>query len=172
MSATHPVHPTAPEDPAGAASAVEIGCEVPAFSAASTAGPFALHEVRGKILILYFYPKDNTPGCTTQGMDFRDLHAEILAAGAVVWGVSRDALRSHENFRAKYELPFALISDPDEALCQLFGVMKSKTMYGKPVRGIERSTFVIGRDGVLLRAWRAVKVPGHVAEVLAFVRSL
>lgn len=152
--------------------APEVGHEVPAFRAESTAGPFMLEEVRGKTLVLYFYPKDSTPGCTTQSVDFRDSHAAFAAAGAVVVGASRDSLRSHENFKARYDLPFALISDPDEALCLRFGVMRNKTMYGKPVRGIERSTFVVSRDGVLLRAWRGVKVPGHVAEVLAFVQGL
>jgi len=149
-----------------------IGHAVPAFRAESTAGPFVLEEVRGKILVLYFYPKDSTPGCTTQSVDFRDSYAAFVAAGAVVVGASRDSLRSHENFKAKHDLPFALISDPDETLCLSFGVMKNKTMYGKPVRGIERSTFVVGRDGILLRAWRGVKVPGHVAEVLAFVQGV
>jgi peroxiredoxin Q/BCP len=160
MSDTHPI------------GVPEVGREVSAFRAESTAGPFVLEEVRGKTLVLYFYPKDSTPGCTTQSVDFRDSHAAFVAAGAVVVGASRDSLRSHESFKAKHDLPFALISDPDETLCLRFGVMKSKTMYGKPVRGIERSTFVVGRDGVLLRAWRGVKVPGHVAEVLAFVQGL
>ena len=120
---------------------------------------------------MYFYPKDNTPGCTTQSEAFRDAHAEFRKAGAEILGVSRDSLKSHDNFRSKLGLPFELVADTEEKLCQIFGVMKMKNMYGKQVRGIERSTFVIGKDGALLREWRGVKVPGHVAEVLAFVQS-
>lgn len=122
-------------------------------------------------LVLYFYPKDNTPGCTNESIDFRDAHAGFAAAGCQVWGLSRDSVKSHENFKAKLALPFDLVSDPDEIACAAFGVMKLKNMYGKQVRGIERSTFVIGEGGVL-REWRGVKVPGHVAEVLAFVNTL
>ena len=151
---------------------VSIGSTVPAFSAAATSGPFDLSAQAGKILVLYFYPKDNTPGCTTESAGFRDAHAQFVKAGAKLAGVSRDSLKSHEGFKAKLELPFELISDPDESLCELFGVMKMKNMYGKQVRGIERSTFVIGADGALLREWRGVKVPNHVQEVLAFVESL
>jgi peroxiredoxin Q/BCP len=142
------------------------------FTAASTGGPFTLSAQRGRIVVLYFYPKDNTPGCTTEGADFRDRHAAFLAAGAVVVGASRDSLRSHENFRAKMEFPFDLISDPDETLCGQFGVIKMKSMYGKKVRGIERSTFVIDAEGRLAKEWRGAKVPGHVDEVLAFVQSI
>ncbi len=138
---------------------------------ATSGHTFSLSDC-AKPVVLYFYPKDNTPGCTNESMDFRDAHAEFLAAGCQVWGLSRDALKSHENFKAKLELPFELISDVDETACETFGVMKLKNMYGKQVRGIERSTFVIGADGQLLRAWRGVKVPGHVAEVLAFVKTL
>ena len=150
---------------------LSVGKKVPDFSAESTGGPFQLKAL-GRILVLYFYPKDNTPGCTTEGADFRDAKADFDAAGATIIGVSRDSLKSHANFKAKLELNFELISDPDEALCTLFGVMKMKNMYGKAVRGVERSTFVIGADQKLLREWRGVKVPGHVAEVLAFVRGL
>ena len=110
-------------------------------------------------MVLYFYPKDNTPGCTTESQDFRDLHAEFLSASAVVVGISRDSLKSHENFKAKYELPFPLISDADETVCNLYGVIKQKNMYGKQVRGIERSTFLIDAYGVLVQEWRGVKVP-------------
>jgi peroxiredoxin Q/BCP len=151
---------------------VSIGSTVPAFSAAATGGTFDSSTHAGTVLVLYFYPKDNTPGCTTESAGFRDAHAQFVKARAMVAGVSRDSLKSHESFKSKLELPFELISDPDEALCELFGVMKMKNMYGKQVRGIERSTFVIGADGSLLREWRGVKVPNHVQEVLAFIESL
>ena len=151
---------------------VSVGSKVPEFSAAATGGGFDLASHAGTVLVLYFYPKDNTPGCTTQGAAFRDAHPRLLAAGAAVVGVSRDSLRSHEGFKAKLAFPFELIADPDEAVCGLFGVMKMKNMYGKQVRGIERSTFVIGRDRTLLREWRGVKVPGHVDEIVQFVESL
>jgi len=140
------------------------------FSAAMTGGQtFRLSGRPAKTTVLYFYPKDNTPGCTTESLAFRDLHEQFTAAGAEVYGISRDSLRSHEGFKAKLELPFELISDPDEAVCQAFGVMKMKKMYGKEVRGVERSTFVIDADGRLVKEWRGVKVPGHVDEVLEFV---
>jgi len=142
------------------------------FEAASTGGPFRLSDHAGSIVVLYFYPKDNTPGCTTEGTDFRDLHGEFRKAGAVVAGVSRDSMKSHEGFKAKMAFTFELISDPDEKLCEKFGVIKMKNMYGRQVRGIERSTFVIDREGRLAREWRGVKVPGHVEEVLQFVRTL
>lgn len=142
------------------------------FTAASTAGEFHLAAHKGETVVLYFYPKDNTPGCTTQGADFRDRNAQFRKAGALVVGVSRDTLASHQRFKAKMEFPFELIADPDETLCQQFGVMKMKNMYGKKVRGIERSTFVIDGARNLVREWRGVKVPGHVDEVLAFVRAM
>ena len=129
-------------------------------------------DFRGKIVVLYFYPKDNTPGCTNESRDFAANQAQFDATGAVVLGVSRDSVKSHENFRGKQELPFDLLSDADEALCNAFDVIKMKNMYGKQVRGIERSTFLIDADGVLRREWRKVKVPGHVDEVLAAVREL
>ncbi|AGK46407.1 MULTISPECIES: peroxiredoxin [Burkholderia] len=151
---------------------VEVDRQVPDFTAPATSGEFSLSGVRGKKLVLYFYPKDNTPGCTTEGLQFRDLYPKFKKAGAEIAGVSRDSLRSHENFKAKLELPFPLISDPDETLCALFGVMKLKKMYGKEVRGIERSTFVIDGEGVLRHAWRGVKVPGHVDDVLSAVQAL
>jgi peroxiredoxin Q/BCP len=151
---------------------VTLGKQVGDFSAAATGQQFSLASQAGKVVVLYFYPKDSTPGCTTQGADFRDAIAGFTQAGSVVFGVSRDSLKSHENFKAKMAFPFELISDPEEALCERFGVMKMKNMYGKQVRGIERSTFVIGTDGTLLREWRGVKVPGHVAEVLGYVESL
>jgi peroxiredoxin Q/BCP len=148
------------------------GRKIADFEAASTAGTFRLSDHAGRIVVLYFYPKDNTPGCTAEGAAFRDLHGEFRKAGAIVAGVSRDSIKSHENFRAKMEFPFELVSDPDEKLCDKFGVIKMKNMYGRQVRGIERSTFVIDREGRLAKEWRGVKVPGHVEEVLAFVRTL
>ncbi|CAJ5502880.1 peroxiredoxin [Burkholderia pseudomallei] len=151
---------------------VEVDRQVPDFTAPATGGEFSLSGIKGKKLVLYFYPKDNTPGCTTEGLQFRDLYPKFKEAGAEIVGVSRDSLRSHENFKAKLELPFPLISDPDETLCALFGVMKLKKMYGKEVRGIERSTFLIDGAGMLRHAWRGVKVPGHVDDVLSAVQAL
>ena len=133
---------------------------------------FSLSQARGGPLVLYFYPKDNTPGCTTEAGEFRDLHAQFRKAGCAVYGISRDSLKSHEGFKAKLKLPFDLLSDAEETACVLFGVIKQKVLYGKPVRGIERSTFVIDGNGVLRREWRGVKAPGHAAEVLEFVKSL
>jgi peroxiredoxin Q/BCP len=155
-----------------AASPSALNMIVPEFSAAVTGeSVFELSAFRGKILVLYFYPKDNTPGCTTESMAFRDLYAQFQSANAEVFGISRDSLRSHENFKNKLALPFELISDPDETLCQMFNVMKMKNMYGKQVRGIERSTFVIDGTGKLVKEWRGVKVSGHVDEVLEFVSA-
>lgn len=151
---------------------VEVDRQVPDFTAPATGGEFSLSGIKGKKLVLYFYPKDNTPGCTTEGLQFRDLYPKFKKAGAEIVGVSRDSLRSHEHFKAKLELPFPLISDPDETLCALFGVMKLKKMYGKEVRGIERSTFLIDGAGMLRHAWRGVKVPGHVDDVLSAVQAL
>lgn len=129
-------------------------------------------DYRGKKAVLFFYPKDNTPGCTTEAMNFRDQYDAFEAAGAVVFGISRDSLKSHENFKAKLEMPFELISDADEAVCNIFDTIKMKKMYGKDVRGIERSTFLIDSKGVLRKEWRGVKVPNHVDDVLAAVRAL
>ncbi len=146
---------------------------IPEFSLPATGDKtVSLSDFRGQTLVLYFYPKDSTPGCTTEAQQFRDLHAQFLKAGARIIGVSRDSLRSHENFKLKQELPFDLVSDADEALCTQFAVIKMKSMYGKQVRGIERSTFVIDGKGVLRREWRGVKVPGHAQEVLDFVKTL
>src|SRR3954452_9038180 len=150
-----------------------VGLKVPDFESASTGtAAFKLSARLGSPLVLYFYPKDNTPGCTTEGQQFRDLHQEFRKAGAVIAGVSRDSMKSHENFKAKMAFPFPLLSDPEEALCRQFDVIKMKKMYGREVRGIERSTFLIDGNGVLAREWRGVKVPGHVQEVLDAVRSL
>lgn len=146
---------------------------IPDFSAQATSQQeVSPASLAGKKVVIYFYPKDNTPGCTTEGQDFRDLHAEFQKAGAVIFGVSKDSLRTHENFRAKHSFPFELISDPEEQLCRLFDVIKLKQMYGKQYKGIERSTFLIDAQGVLRQEWRKVKVPGHVAEVLEATRSL
>jgi peroxiredoxin Q/BCP len=151
---------------------VALNKKVPNFSAAATGGEFNLAALAGKTLVLYFYPKDNTPGCTTEAQQFRALNNDFANANAIIVGVSRDSLKSHDNFIAKQQIPYSLISDPDETVCELFGVMKLKNMYGKQVRGIERSTFVIDAQGKLVQEWRGVKVPGHADEVLAFVQSL
>jgi peroxiredoxin Q/BCP len=149
-----------------------IGLRVPDFSVPATGGDFSLAACRGKKLVLYFYPKDNTPGCTTQAQQFRDLHGEFVKAGCVVVGVSRDALKSHENFKARLGLPFELISDIEGVLCRMFDVVKNKMLYGKKVLGIERSTFLIDADGTLRREWRSTKADGNAATVLEAVRRL
>ncbi|MCG9096758.1 peroxiredoxin [Laribacter hongkongensis] len=147
------------------------GTPCPDFSLPATGDTtFTLAAAR-KPLVLYFYPKDNTPGCSNEAQAFAALHADFEAAGCEVAGISRDSLKSHENFRAKFDLPFPLLSDPDETVCNLFGVIKLKNMYGKQVRGIERSTFLIGEDGRIEAEWRGVKVPGHAEAVLAAVRA-
>ena len=148
------------------------GKSVKDFSLPSTGGPFRLSALRGSNVVLYFYPRDNTPGCTTEGMQFRDLHKKFVGAGALVFGVSRDSLKSHESFKAEMKFPFDLLSDAEEKACALFGVIKMKNMYGRKVRGIERSTFVIDKSGALAREWRGVKVPGHAQEVLDFAETL
>lgn len=146
---------------------------IPDFELPATGGRiFHLSQYRGSKLVLYFYPKDSTPGCTTEGQQFRNLYPEFRAAGAEIFGISRDSLKSHENFKGKQSFPFQLLADTEELACNLFGVIKMKNMYGKQVRGIERSTFVIGPDGLLRREWRGVKVPGHAQAVLEFVQSL
>ncbi len=152
--------------------AVTVEKRLPDFKAQSTGGEFSLSGQRGKTVVLYFYPKDNTPGCTTEGLEFAAAEPKFRKANAMIVGASRDSLRSHEGFKAKMGFPFELISDTDETLCSLFDVIKMKNMYGKQVRGIERSTFVIDAEGKLRKAWRGVKVPGHVDDVLSFVQSL
>ena len=143
------------------------------FESPATGGKtFQLKDHAGKTVVLYFYPKDSTPGCTTEAQQFRDLHDEFVQAGCVIAGVSRDSVKSHENFKAKQNLPFTLISDADETLCTQFAVIKEKKLYGKLVRGIERSTFVIDGQGVLRHEWRGVKAPGHAQEVLDFIKTL
>ena len=153
--------------------AVSLDQPVADFSAAATSGlQVSLSALKGQQVVIYFYPKDSTPGCTTEGQGFRDQYAAFQAANTVVFGVSRDGLKSHENFKCKQAFPFELISDKDEALCQLFDVIKLKKLYGKEYLGIDRSTFLIDANGVLRRQWRGVKVPGHVDEVLAAAQAL
>ncbi len=142
------------------------------FSAPQTGGePFKLLGRPSRYTVLYFYPKDNTPGCTTESIAFRELFPQFQAANTEIVGISRDSMRSHDGFKAKLELPFQLISDPDETVCLQFNVMKNKMMYGKQVRGIERSTFIVDADGKLVKEWRGVKVASHADEVLEFVKS-
>lgn len=153
--------------------AVELDQPVADFQVQATSEQaVSLSALKGQQVVLYFYPKDSTPGCTTQGQGFRDHHADFTAANTVVFGVSRDSLKSHENFKAKQEFPFELISDKDESLCQLFDVIKLKKLYGKEYLGVDRSTFLIDKDGVLRKEWRGVKVPGHVAAVLEAAQAL
>lgn len=150
----------------------QLGKSAPAFTVQSTIGQITLAQCLGRAVVLYFYPKDNTPGCTTETENFRDLYNDFLQANCAIVGASRDSLKSHENFSNKLGLPFPLIADPDESLCVLYQVMKLKNMYGKQVRGIERSTFLIDTKGNLARVWRGVKVPGHAQEVLEAARAL
>ncbi|CAI3789468.1 Peroxiredoxin Bcp [Pseudomonas sp. MM227] len=153
--------------------AVALNEPVADFQAQATGGQTVhLSELKGRQVVVYFYPKDSTPGCTTQGQDFRDLLEQFKAADTEVFGVSRDGLKSHENFKAKQGFTFELISDQDEALCQLFDVIKLKKLYGKEYLGVDRSTFLIDRDGVLRQEWRGVKVPGHVQSVLEAAQAL
>ena len=149
-----------------------LGKPVADFRLVGTGGPFRLKDELGNRLVLYFYPKDNTPGCTQQGSDFRDSYPAFRKAGTQIYGISRDSLKSHEGFKAKQKFPFELLSDADEKACNAFGVIKDKLLYGRKVRGIERSTFVIDEQGRVAHEWRGVKVPGHVKEVLNFVKAL
>lgn len=153
--------------------AVEIGQPVADFEAPATGGQsVSLSALKGRQVVIYFYPKDSTPGCTTEGQGFRDQHEAFAAANTVVFGVSRDGIKSHENFKAKQAFTFELISDKDEALCQLFDVIKLKKLYGKEYLGVDRSTFLIDQNSVLRQEWRGVKVPGHVDAVLAAAQAL
>lgn len=153
--------------------AVALDQPVADFEAQATSGKaVSLSGLKGRQLVIYFYPKDSTPGCTTEGQGFRDQYATFQAANTEVFGVSRDGLKSHENFKAKQGFPFELISDKDEALCQLFDVIKLKKLYGKEYMGVDRSTFLIDSEGVLRKEWRGVKVPGHVDAVLAQAQAL
>jgi peroxiredoxin Q/BCP len=152
---------------------VTIGSPIPDLEIHTTGDVHRrLSDYRGKVLVLYFYPKASTPGCTREGLDFAAEIARFRRRGAVVLGASRDSLKAQEGFKAKQGFPFDLVADTDEALCQAFGVIKLKQLYGKQVRGIERSTFLVDADGVLRREWRGVKVPGHVAEVLEALSAL
>lgn len=154
-------------------SKVKVGQPVPDFELPGTSdSQFRLSEMKGKAVVLYFYPKDNTPGCTSESQDFRDLYPEFSGAGAHIYGISRDSLKSHENFKAKYSFPFELLSDEDESACKLFDVIREKFMYGRKTMGIERSTFLIDRDGRLAKEWRKVRVAGHAEAVLEAVRAL
>ncbi|MGY2201204.1 peroxiredoxin [Pseudomonas gingeri] len=153
--------------------AVVINEAVSDFQAPATSGQtVSLADLKGKQVVIYFYPKDSTPGCTTEGQGFRDQYAAFQAANTEIFGVSRDSLKSHENFKGKQEFPFELISDKDEAICQLFDVIKLKKLYGKEYLGVDRSTFLIDAKGVLRQEWRGVKVPGHVDAVLAAAQAL
>lgn len=156
---------------------VQLGKKVPAFSGSVTGpspggGTFKLADAAGKKLVLYFYPRDNTPGCTKEGEAFRDQYAAFKKAGAMVLGVSPDSLKSHQNFKAKMSFPFELLADEEREVCELFGVYKEKSLYGRKYMGVERSTFLIDEKGVLQHEWRKVKVPGHAAEVLTAVKAL
>jgi thioredoxin-dependent peroxiredoxin len=153
-------------------SKTSLGKKVPAFTAQSTAGSVSSRDLAGSAYVLYFYPKDDTPGCTLEGQDFRDNHSAFKRLGVRVLGVSRDSLASHEKFKAKFALPFDLVTDPDEKLCRQFDVIKEKNMYGKKVLGIERSTFLVDAEGVLRKEWRKVKVDGHVDDVLSAAKTL
>ncbi|MFZ2450786.1 MAG: peroxiredoxin [Methylovulum miyakonense] len=150
-----------------------IGTAVPDFELASTgAKTVKFSDYRGQFVLLYFYPKDNTPGCTTEGQAFRDAIGQFTSLNTVILGVSRDSVKMHEGFKCKHEFPFDLLSDPEEQLCNLFDVIKQKNMYGKQVRGIERSTFLLDPNGMLVHEWRKVKVKTHCDEVLATIRQL
>ena len=152
---------------------VTVGKPVPAFSAQATSDQtIRSSALKGRKVVIYFYPKDNTPGCTTEGSDFRDLYREFQKADCEIFGVSKDSLKSHENFKAKLGFPFELLVDEDETLCRLFDVIKLKKMYGREFEGIERSTFLIDASGKLRQEWRKVKVAGHAEEVLAAARAL
>ena len=143
------------------------------FTLPATGGAtFQLHATRGKSLVIFFYPKDNTPGCSTESRQFGELYKEFQKAGCEVVGISRDSIKSHENFRAKLNLPYALLSDSEEKVCTQFDVIKLKNMYGKQVRGIERSTFVLDATGKVVKEWRKLKADGHAQQVLDFVRTL
>lgn len=153
-------------------SALIEGASVPSFEVQTSTGKtISVGEKQSEPIILYFYPRDNTPGCTQESCEFGEKFPHFEQLGVTVLGISRDTNTSHEKFKAKYNLPFELIADPDETLCNLFGVMVNKNMYGKKVRGIERSTFIIDKNGVIQKAWRKVKIDGHVEEVYAFIKA-
>ncbi len=153
---------------------VQVGKTIPDFTLPATGGStWSLKDAGGKkALVVYFYPKDNTPGCTQEGQDFRDSYDTFLKAGAEIVGISRDSIKSHENFKAKFNFPFSLLSDSDEKVCKLFDVIQEKSLYGKKYMGVDRSTFLLDGKGVLRREWRSVKVKGHAQEVLDAVKAL
>ena len=152
---------------------VSAGKKIPGFTLPATGDQdISLSGLKGKNVVVYFYPKDSTPGCTLEGQDFRDQIGKFRRRKTVILGISRDSIKSHENFKAKQEFPFELLSDADEKVCKLFDVIKEKNMYGRKVMGIERSTFLIDDKGVLRQEWRKLKVPGHVDEVLEAVKAL
>lgn len=152
---------------------VNVGKRIKEFNLPATGDQnLSLSDFRGRNLVIYFYPKDNTPGCTREGQDFRDLYPQFVAAGADILGVSRDSVRTHENFRAKHEFPFQLLSDSDEALCNQFDVIHEKKLYGRTYMGVERSTFLIDADGILRQEWRKVRVPDHAQQVLDALKEL
>lgn len=143
------------------------------FTLPATGGvDFKLYPIRSKSLVIYFYPKDSTPGCTTEAQQFRDLYDEFKEVGSEIVGISRDSIKSHEGFKSRFTLPFALLSDEDEQVCNLFGVLKKKLMYGRTVHGIERSTFVLDNKGIIRKEWRGLKADGHADEVLDFVQTI
>tara|TARA_B100000035_G_C21023674_1_gene565160 strand:- start:1799 stop:2251 length:453 start_codon:yes stop_codon:yes gene_type:complete len=146
---------------------MKIGSKIKNFKAEITGiNEFNLSDYSGKNIVIYFYPRDNTPGCTSEGEDFRDNFKSFKKKNTLIFGVSKDSIQSHENFKAKYNFPFELLSDPDEKICKIFDVIKEKSMYGKKYMGIERSTFLINSEGKLVKEWRKVKVKGHALEVL------
>jgi len=154
-------------------SSATLGQPAPDFSAPATSNrTIRLSEYRGKFLVVYFYPKDSTPGCTQEGQDFRDLYPELRSVNAEILGVSRDSLKSHEGFKCKQEFPFELVSDPDETICTLYDVIRMKNLYGKQVRGIERSTFLVDPEGLIAAEWRKVNVKGHAQAVLERIREI
>ena len=153
-------------------SKIEVGKKAPPFTLEGTGGTWSLSDAAGSAVVLYFYPRDNTPGCTQEGEDFGAAHAQFKKAKALIFGISADTLASHEKFKQKMAFPFELLSDPDQKVCKLYDVIQEKSMYGKKFLGIERSTFVIDAKGVLRHEWRKVKVNGHAAEVLAAVKAL
>jgi|TARA_B110000438_G_scaffold279324_1_gene303662 peroxiredoxin Q/BCP len=150
-----------------------LGKKCPKFTAESTGSKnISSEDFLGKNLVIYFYPKDSTPGCTTEGQEFRDAYKQFKSSNTEILGVSRDSIKSHENFKAKQEFPFDLLSDPDEKVCKAFDVMKLKSMYGREYIGVDRSTFIINTEGKVINEWRAVKVKGHVEEVLEVIKSI
>jgi thioredoxin-dependent peroxiredoxin len=151
---------------------IEVGGNAPQFTLEGTDGAWSLADAKGSALVLYFYPRDNTSGCTQEGLDFSALHAQFKRAKSLVFGISPDSVASHEKFKQKMSFPFELLSDPDQKVCKLYDVIQEKSMYGRRYMGVERSTFLIDGKGVLRHEWRKVKVKGHAEEVLAAVKAL